>query len=51
MSTKGKAHQAFHKKTKESWLKLGFTDVMEWEEYIESYDGVTVMMGGIKGNH
>ena len=32
-----------------SWLKLGFADTMERREYIGSYGGIIVMMGGIKG--
>jgi len=51
MNTKDKKYDDFHKQTRESWLKLGFTDVMEWEAYIESYGGVTLMMGGIKGKN
>jgi len=51
MNTKDTDYDAFHKQTKETWLKLGFADVMEWEENVESYQGITVMMGGIKGNH
>ncbi|KAF8811568.1 S-adenosyl-L-methionine-dependent methyltransferase [Phlegmacium glaucopus] len=49
MNTKDKRFETFQKQAKESWLKLGFTDVMEWQEYIVNYGGIIVMMGGIKG--
>ena len=50
MNTKVKKNEPFQKQTKESWLKLGFTEVMEWEENIADYGGTFVMMGGIKSN-
>lgn len=51
MNTKDTRYEYFQKQTKETWLKLGFTEVMEWEEYIVDYGGTIVMMGGIKGKH
>ena len=48
MNTKDKRYESFQKQTKESWLKLGFTEVMEWQEYVVNY-GMMVMMGGVKG--
>jgi len=51
MNTKDKRYESFQKQTKETWLKLGFVEVMEWEEYIVDYGGTIVMMGGIKGKH
>ena len=51
MNTKDKRYEYFQKQTKETWHKLGFTEVMEWEEYIVDYGGTIVMMGGIKGKH
>ena len=51
MNTKDKRYESFQKQAKESWLKLGFTEVMEWEEPIMIYGSVTVMMGAVKGKH
>jgi len=50
MNTKVERYESFQKQTKESWLKLGFNEVMEWEENIMDYGGTFVMMGGIKSN-
>jgi S-adenosylmethionine decarboxylase proenzyme len=49
MNTNNKKYKSFQKQAKESWLKLGFSEVMEWEELIVIYGSATVMMGGIKG--
>ena len=49
MNTKDKRFEFFQKQAKESWLKLGFVEVMEWEELIVIYGSKTVMMGGVKG--
>lgn len=51
MNTKDKRYESFQKQTKETWLKLGFIEVMEWEENLVNYGGTTVLMGGVKGNH
>jgi predicted methyltransferase len=51
MNTKEKRYESFQKQAKESWLKLGFAEVMEWEEHIVNYGGTSVMMGGVKGKH
>ena len=51
MNTKDKKYESFQKQVKESWLRLGFTEVMEWEEHIVNYGGMIVMMGGVKGKH
>lgn len=48
MNTKDDSYTLFQQQIKESFLKIGFTDVMEWEVYIEDYGGLTVMMGGMK---
>ena len=49
MNTNDNRYKPFQKQAKESWLKLGFTEVMEWEELIVIYGSATVMMGGVKG--
>ena len=49
MNTNDNRYKLFQKQAKESWLKLGFTEVMEWEELIVIYGSATVMMGGVKG--
>ena len=49
MNTNDERYKSFQRQVKESWLKLGFTEVMEWEELIVIYGSKTVMMGGIKG--
>lgn len=51
MNTKDERYDAFQKEVKQTWLKLGFTEVMEWQEYIGNYGGMIVMMGGVKGKH
>ena len=49
MNTNDERYKSFQRQVKESWLKLGFTEVMEWEELIVIYGSKTVMMGGVKG--
>ena len=49
MNTNDKRYKPFQQQAKESWLKLGFIEVMEWEELIVIYGSKTVMMGGVKG--
>jgi predicted methyltransferase len=49
MNTNDKRYKSFQLQAKESWLKLGFIEVMEWEEHIVIYGSTTVMMGGVKG--
>ncbi|KAF8811559.1 hypothetical protein BYT27DRAFT_6441831 [Phlegmacium glaucopus] len=46
MNTKDKRFETFQKQAKECWLKFGFADVMEWQEYTVSYGGIAVIMGG-----
>lgn len=49
MNTQDDEYIPWQEKTKASWLKLGFAEVMEWQVNVESYGGITVLMGGIKG--
>jgi len=51
MNTKEERYDFFQQKAKETWLKLGFSEVMEWQEYLGNYGGMIVMMGGVKGKH
>ncbi len=51
MNTKDDAYTLFQQQVKESFVKIGFTDVAEWEVYIEDYGGLTLMMGGTKGKN
>ena len=49
MNVDNEKHKPAHIQYRKSWLELGFADTMERREHIESYGGVIVMMGGIKG--
>lgn len=48
MNTFDRRYEQFRNEAKESWLKLGFVDVMEWQLFVESYGGIIIMMSGMK---
>ena len=48
MNTKNELHESFQHQVKSSWVAIGFIRTMEWYEYIPSYGGEIIMMGGIK---
>ena len=51
MNIKNELHESFQRQTKNSWVAIGFVRTMEWYEYIPSYGGDIVMMGGIKDSY